>query len=103
MPCSTAASKKSVRLPPPPPGQSRRRRHHRLWPQVFHPQTRIAGNVEYLSSYIYRLAFDENLAQATSSEVQSDVASPTITSGFVPSVSLDRFQSFAGTSATAHR
>ena len=60
--------------------------------------TRIAGNVEYLSSYIYRLAFDENLAQATSSEVQSDVALTHNHRGFIPSLSLDRFQSFAGSS-----
>jgi LPS-assembly protein len=61
--------------------------------------THIAGNVEYLSSYIYRLAFDENLAQATSSEVQSDLALTNIHRSFVPSVSLDRFQSFAGTAS----
>jgi LPS-assembly protein len=60
------------------------------------PDTRLAGSVEYLSSYIYRLAFDENLAQATSSEVSSDVALTHTWRGFVPSFSLDRFQSFAG-------
>jgi len=60
------------------------------------PETRVAGSVEYLSSYIYRLAFDENLAQATSSEVASDVALTHNHNGFVPSVSLNRFQSFAG-------
>jgi LPS-assembly protein len=59
--------------------------------------TRVAGNVEYLSSYIYRLAFDENLAQATSSEVQSDLAVTINRRGFVPSASIDRFQSFTGT------
>jgi LPS-assembly protein len=66
----------------------------------FSPNTRVAGNVEYLSSYIYRLAFDENLAQATSSEVQSDIAFTHNFRGFVPSVSLDRFQSFAGSTGT---
>jgi LPS-assembly protein len=60
------------------------------------PETRVAGAIEYLSSYIYRLAFDENLAQATSSEVQSDLALTHTHRGFVPSLSLDRFQSFAG-------
>ena len=64
----------------------------------FTENTRIAGNIEYLSSYIYRLAFDENLAQATSSEVQSNTAFTHNRRGFVPSVSLDRFQSFAGSS-----
>jgi LPS-assembly protein len=68
--------------------------------KYFTPETRVAGSIEYLSSYIYRLAFDENLAQATSSEVQSDAALTHVHNGFVPSLSLDRFQSFAGTSST---
>jgi LPS-assembly protein len=64
------------------------------------PETRVAGAVEYLSSYIYRLAFDENLAQATSSEVQSDLSLTHTHRGFVPSVSLKRFQSFAGSTSS---
>ncbi len=68
--------------------------------KYFGPETRIAGSVEYLSSYIYRLAFDENLAQATSSEVQSDAAFTHAHNGFVPSLALTRFQTFAGTSET---
>jgi len=62
--------------------------------------TRVAGNVEYLSSYIYRLAFDPNLTQATSSEVQSNVALTQNLRGFIPSLTLDRFQSFAGSAST---
>ena len=65
----------------------------------FTDHTRIAGNIEYLSSYIYRLAFDENLAQATSSEVQSDLAISHTYNGYVPSIAANRFQSFAGSSA----
>jgi LPS-assembly protein len=68
--------------------------------EYFTPHTRLAGAIEYLSSYIYRLAFDENLAQATSSQVQSDAQFTYTHNGFVPSVSLQRFQSFAGTSAS---
>jgi len=68
--------------------------------KYFGTENRVAGSVEYLSSYIYRLAFDENLAQATSSEVQSDAAFTRAHNGFVPSVTLERFQSFAGTSGT---
>jgi LPS-assembly protein len=68
--------------------------------KYFSPETRLAGAIEYLSSYIYRLAFDENLAQATSSEVQSDAALTHNHNGFVPSLSLGRLQSFAGTSST---
>ncbi|HEX4321807.1 MAG TPA: LPS assembly protein LptD [Acidobacteriaceae bacterium] len=66
--------------------------------KYFGPSTRVAGSVEYLSSYIYRLAFDENLAQATSSEVQSDLAFTHSRNGFVPSITMERFQTFAGTS-----
>jgi LPS-assembly protein len=58
-------------------------------------ETRLAGNVEYLSSYIYRLVFNDNFSQAVSSEVQSDVSLTRAHKGFVPSVSLDRFQTFA--------
>jgi LPS-assembly protein len=68
--------------------------------KYFGPDTRVAGSIEYLSSYIYRLAFDENLAQATSSEVQSDLALTRNFRGFVPSLSLNRFQSFAGDSGS---
>jgi LPS-assembly protein len=62
------------------------------------PESRIAGSLEYLSSYIYRLAFDENLAQATSSQVLSDLAYTHAHKGWVPSVNLQRYQSFAGSS-----
>ena len=59
------------------------------------PETRLAGNVEYLSSYVYRLVFNDNYSQAVSSEVQSDVSITHAHNGFVPSVSMDRFQAFA--------
>jgi LPS-assembly protein len=58
-------------------------------------ETRLAGNVEYLSSYIYRLVFNDNYSQAVSSEVQSNVSLTHAHKGFVPSLSLDRFQTFA--------
>ncbi|MGB8028635.1 MAG: LPS assembly protein LptD [Terracidiphilus sp.] len=60
--------------------------------------TRVAGTVEYLSSYVYRLVFNDNYAQATSSEVASDVVLTDNHDGATPTVWLDRFQSFAGTS-----
>jgi LPS-assembly protein len=63
------------------------------------PETRVAGVAEYLSNYVYRITFDENLAQATSSEVQSDIALTHTHNGFIPSVNLDRFESFSGTAA----
>ena len=59
------------------------------------PETRLAGNAEYLSSYIYRLVFNDNYAQAISSEVQSSVSLTHAHKGLVPSVSMERFQTFA--------
>jgi len=58
-------------------------------------RTRVAGAVEYLSSYVYRLIFNDNYAQAISSEVASDVAVTHERNGRVPSLWLDRFESFA--------
>jgi len=70
--------------------------------KYFGAETRLAGTAEYLSSYVYRLAFDENLAQATSSEVLSDVALTRSHRGFIPSLNLDRFESFSGTASTGN-
>ena len=61
-------------------------------------RTRIAGAAEYLSSYVYRLVFDDNYSQAISSQVSSDIAVTHLRNGRVPSLWLDRFQSFANTS-----
>ena len=61
------------------------------------PSTRVAGTVEYLSSYVYRLVFNDNYSQATSSEVASDVVLTHNHDGAVPAAWLDRFQSFAST------
>ncbi|SPE20941.1 putative Organic solvent tolerance protein OstA [Candidatus Sulfotelmatomonas gaucii] len=61
------------------------------------PKTRVAGSAEYLSSYVYRLVFDDNYAQAISSEVSSEIVMTHNRSGMIPSVWLDRFQSFANT------
>ncbi len=60
----------------------------------FTSHTRLAGNAEYLSSYIFRLAFDENLAQATSSEVLSDVTLTADHHGRVFTPGLQRFESY---------
>jgi LPS-assembly protein len=57
--------------------------------------TRIAGTVEYLSSYIYRLVFNDNYSQAVSSQVASDASLTHEHNGFIPSLSVDRFQTFA--------
>jgi LPS-assembly protein len=63
----------------------------------FSTDLHAAANVEYLSSYVYRLLFDDNYAQATNSEVASDISLTHSRNGLVPSVSLDRFQAFAST------
>ena len=59
------------------------------------PETRVAGVVEFLSRYVYRLVFTDNYSQAISSEVSSDLSLTHSHNGFTPSVSLDRFQTFA--------
>lgn len=61
------------------------------------PDTRIAGVAEYLSSYVYRLVFNENYSLATSSQVTSEIALTHNHNGIVQSGWLDRFQSFAST------
>jgi len=58
-------------------------------------ETRVAGVVEFLSSYVYRLVFNDNYSQAISSEVSSDLSLTHAHRGFIPSLSLDRFQTFA--------
>jgi len=64
----------------------------------FSDETYIGGSAEFLSSYVYRLVFDDNYSQAVSSEVSSVVGLTHAHNGFVPSVSLDRFQTFASAS-----
>lgn len=63
--------------------------------QDFSPHTRIAGSVDYLSSYTYRLVFNDNFSQAISSQVASKIGFTHIHNGLVPSVVFDRFQTFA--------
>jgi LPS-assembly protein len=62
------------------------------------PETRIAGDAEYLSSYTYRLVFNDNYWQAVSSEVKSDLSLTHAHNGRIPSADFSRIQSFDGTS-----
>jgi len=62
----------------------------------FTANTYATANAEYLSSYIFRLVFNDNYSQAVSSQVASDVSLTHARNGLVPSLSLDRFQTFAG-------
>jgi LPS-assembly protein len=61
----------------------------------FTENTRAAGTAEYLSNYIYRLVFNDNYYLAVSSEVASDVALTHNHDGFIPSVTLGRFETYA--------
>jgi LPS-assembly protein len=60
----------------------------------FTPQTRSVADIEYLSSYVYRQAFEENISIATSSEVKSQAFVQHENRGIAESVYLGRYQSF---------
>ena len=59
------------------------------------PNTRAAANVEYLSSYVYKLAFNDNYLQAVSSQVHSTISLTSAHGGLVPSAYMERVQNFA--------
>ncbi len=65
----------------------------------FSPHTRIAGNVDYLSNYSYRLVFNDNYWQAINSQVKSEIAWTHAHNGIVPSVELARMQTFASSAS----
>ncbi len=65
----------------------------------FSPDTRIAGNIEYLSNYVYRLVFNDNYWQAVSSEVKSEAFFSQNRNGFIPSLRMARVQTFAGSTS----
>ncbi|SEB82922.1 LPS-assembly protein LptD [Terriglobus roseus] len=54
--------------------------------------TRVAANVEYLSSYIYREAFTDNFNQAVSSDITSYAYGTHARNGYVASGEVDRYQ-----------
>jgi LPS-assembly protein len=59
------------------------------------PHTRLAANAEYLSSIIYREAFAESFAQATASQVNSNIYLTHNDAGFSQSVSFARYIDYA--------
>jgi len=61
---------------------------------AFNDHTYASGNIEYLSSYVYREAFSQNFLQATSSEVHSTLFVTREQNGTASSLLFDRFQSF---------
>jgi LPS-assembly protein len=58
-------------------------------------ETHAAANVEFLSSYVYKLVFNDNYLQAVNSEVHSTVSLTRAHNGLVPSVYFERLQNFA--------
>ena len=64
----------------------------------FSEATRLVGNLEYLSSYVYRQAFAESFNLAVASEVKSDAFFAHEKRGYAAMVSADRYQDFLNTS-----
>ncbi len=58
----------------------------------FSPETRVAANVEYLSSYIYREAFTENFNQAVSTDITSIAYAVHHQNGYETALEADRYQ-----------
>lgn len=58
----------------------------------FDAHTRVAGNLEYLSSYTYREAFTENFNQAVSSDILSIIYGVHEQHGYAESLRADRYQ-----------
>lgn len=63
--------------------------------------TRAIVDAEYLSSYVYRQAFEENYALAINSEVKSQLFGQHTLNGFAESLRLDRYQSFQNNTTNA--
>jgi LPS-assembly protein len=60
---------------------------------------RGVANVDYLSSFVFRLAFNEVFSQAVYSEVKSQVFLSNTTQGFSYNASVKRYQNFESTNA----
>lgn len=60
----------------------------------FSPQTRAVSDIEYLSSYAYRQAFEENYALAINSEVNSQVFLAHTHNALTSGISFNRYQTF---------
>jgi LPS-assembly protein len=58
---------------------------------------RAVANIDYLSSYVFRLAFNEVYSQAVYSEVKSTAFLSNTTNGFTYNADLERYQNFEST------
>jgi len=67
----------------------------------FSSQTRVAGNLEYLSSYAYRVAFAEDPSVAVSSDILSIMYGVHQEDGYSLSARVDRYQGLKQTAVAA--
>jgi LPS-assembly protein len=58
---------------------------------------RAVANIDYLSSFVFRLAFYDTFAQAVNSEVKSEAFLSNATRGFFYNASVQRYQNFEST------
>lgn len=65
----------------------------------FSPEMRVAANIEYLSSYVYREAFSESFNQAVSTDIVSSAYAVHAGNGYTESVEGDRYQGLKQVSA----
>ncbi|PYX98068.1 MAG: hypothetical protein DMG63_12880 [Acidobacteria bacterium] len=65
--------------------------------QYFPQNVRAVANVEYLSSYLFRVAFAENFQTAVNSEVKSDVFASRNDNGYALGILAQRYQNFQST------
>ncbi len=76
-------------------GQEIRLQAERMFPHNF----RGVVNADYLTSYVYRLAFNEVFTQAVNSEVKSQAFLSNTTNGFFNNFLTERYQNFESTTA----
>lgn len=67
----------------------------------FSPETRAVADIEYLSSYAYRQAFEENYAIAINSEVKSQLFLSHAHDGLAEGLTFNRYQSFESNATSA--
>jgi LPS-assembly protein len=64
---------------------------------AFRHNFRAVANIDYLSSFVFRLAFSEVFSQAVNSEVRSQAFLSNATGGFFFNAAMQRYQDFEGT------
>ena len=76
-------------------GQEVRLQAEGMFPHNF----RGVANADFLTSYVYRLAFNEVFTQAVNSEVKSEAFLANTTNGFFNNLLTERYQNFESTTA----